>query len=107
MSPGGTPGSIAVDEAFRPTLNALFALWLNNPGDLACSAGANKVSSLIEGLQPGLDQTGALLDSLLPLPVGDPARAGIESRLDAAITALDGRLQRIEDQLELLGFFNG
>jgi len=99
---GGPP-----DESFRPALNALFALWLKNPGELACSAGANKLSSLMEGLQPGLDQIGALLDSLPPLAVGDPARAGIESHLDAAIEALDGRLQRIEDQLELLGFFNG
>jgi S1-C subfamily serine protease len=94
-----------LDESFRPTFNALFALWLNNPDEFACSAGVKKLASLIGALLPVLEQIRPLLDSLAPLPLGDPRRADLETQLDAATSALDVRLQRLEDQLEAVGFF--
>ena len=96
-----------IDESFRPTLDALSALWLNDRADLACSPGAKKVASLIESLEPHLYEIGRLLDELLPLQFDDPARAGIESLLDSAIGELDQLLEKVETQLERLGYFDG
>lgn len=63
------------------------------------------MASLIGGLLPVLEQIRPLLDGLAPLPPGDPRRAELEAQLDAATSALDVRLQRLEDQLEAVGFF--
>ena len=94
-----------LDESFRPTFDALFALWLNNPDQFACSPGVKKVASLVGGLLPVLEQIRPLLAALAPLPLGDPRRDGLEAQLDAAISTLDVLLQRLEDQLEAVGFF--
>lgn len=97
------------DSSFRPTLDALYNLVLQNItwSDLACSREAKRVWKLIDRMVPALDRVRDLLDQLDLLPVGDPGRSGIEQGVDAATTAVEVRLDDIESELERLGFFDG
>jgi hypothetical protein len=99
---GGLP-----NESFRPTLNALFALWERDDikRDQACSAGAKRASGLIRGSLPLLNQAQDELDQLAALPLSDPGRSGLEASLDSALTSLSDRLDRLEAELKALGFF--
>jgi hypothetical protein len=94
-----------LNESFRPTLDALEKLWINNPSDLACSSGVRRASGLVDALGPSITHTQEIMDALALIPVDDPGRSAAEATLDAAISRLDAATDRLERQLERVGFF--
>jgi hypothetical protein len=88
-NPADVSAAPAIDALEGPAIRSI------EHQQLACSGGAKSVASLLRGLLPLVDQIEAALDPLDPV------------RLDSVLRVVDARLDVIEAELRLLGFFGG
>ena len=87
------------DASVLPAMDALEGLAIRSVEQqhLACSGGAKRVATLLRGLLPLIDRIEAALDQVPPDSV----------EVDSLTTLVDVRLDEVEAELALLGFFRG
>jgi S1-C subfamily serine protease len=93
------------DSSFWPTLDALYELVVANRllDDLPCSRAANRAWTLIDQLEPELDEIRQFLNQMDALgPYDYAAWDQLSSAIGSATQALLGRLTVVYEELELL-----